>query len=345
MSQEILKNFRTNAPLIPDQKEFEKATERIRQTLNTSEFRNEDVIGPVLPQVTYSDEEDETDEEVEQVMDYEPPPYKQLKKPMDSGSSDEENDDDYVNPFLLSKDPALSEIVSSRNTKLSRPERTRTRGPVTVPLEELYNSKTNPNVIELPVSHELVLNGHSRAITSLSIDNPGARLCTGSYDYQARLWDFAGMDKTMHSFRVIEPFEGQPVMQVSWSKDGKHVLCVCGHAQAYLMDREGKRIVETLKGDMYLNDMFKTQGHIATINAGIFHPDSNDHFITCSDDGTVRLFNIHKKLWGICQHLPHKEIVKCTNDKGIRTVPTQLGVRSGVNLVLAGCRDGSIQGF
>ena len=47
-------------------------------------------------------------------------------------------------------------------------------------------------------------------------------------------------------------------MQVSWSKDGKHVLCVCGHAQAYLMDREGKRIVETLKGDMYLNDMYKT---------------------------------------------------------------------------------------
>jgi len=24
------------------------------------------------------------------------------------------------------------------------------------------------------------------------------------------------------------------------------------------MDREGKRIVETLKGDMYLNDMYKT---------------------------------------------------------------------------------------
>lgn len=34
------------------------------------------------------------------------------------------------------------------------------------------------------------------------------------------------------------------------------------------MDREGKRIVETLKGDMYLTDMYQTHGHISTINSG-----------------------------------------------------------------------------
>jgi len=82
------------------------------------------------------------------------------------------------------------------------------------------------------------------------------------------------------------------------------------------MDREGKRIVETLKGDMYLIDMYQTHGHISVINAGEFHPDSNDHFLTCSDDGTVRLFDMNQKLWGICQHLPHKEIVKCFDIKG-----------------------------
>lgn len=76
------------------------------------------------------------------------------------------------------------------------------------------------------------------------------------------------MDKTMHAFRVIDPFEGHPVFQVSWSKDGKHVLCICGHAQAYLMDREGKRVVESLKGDMYLTDMYQTHGHISLIHAG-----------------------------------------------------------------------------
>ena len=86
-----------------------------------------------------------------------------------------------MNPFLLSKDPALAEIVSSRNSKLSLPERTKTRGPVKVPLEGLYNTK--PDEIELPVSHELELKGHSRAVTSLAIDTPGARLCSGGYDY------------------------------------------------------------------------------------------------------------------------------------------------------------------
>lgn len=36
------------------------------------------------------------------------------------------------------------------------------------------------------------------------------------------------MDKNMHSFRVIEPVEGHPVYQTSWSKDGKHVLVIAG---------------------------------------------------------------------------------------------------------------------
>lgn len=75
-----------------------------------------------------------------------------------------------------------------------------------------------------------MMRGHTRAITSLSIDNSGSRLCSGSYDYQARLWDFPGMDKDMHSFRIVEAFEGHPVFETSWSKDGKHVLLVCGHA-------------------------------------------------------------------------------------------------------------------
>jgi len=56
-----------------------------------------------------------------------------------------------------------------------------------------------------------VLKGHHKAITSISIDSPGSRLCSGSYDYFTRLWDFYGMDKNMQSFRVIEPVEGHPI--------------------------------------------------------------------------------------------------------------------------------------
>ena len=63
-----------------------------------------------------------------------------------------------------------------------------------------------------------MMRGHTRAITSLSIDNSGSRLCSGSYDYQARLWDFPGMDKDMHSFRIVEAFEGHHVFETSWSK-------------------------------------------------------------------------------------------------------------------------------
>ena len=156
------------------------------------------------------------------MYDYEPPPYKQVQVNRAESSSEE---DDYVDPSIVAKDPALREVLQER-AKIIRAARTKVHG------DFMFEKPVFGEVekIELPITHELLLKGHTRAVTSLAIDNSGSRLCSGSYDYQARLWDFAGMDKTMHSFRVIDPFEGHPVFQVSWSKDGKHVLCICGHA-------------------------------------------------------------------------------------------------------------------
>jgi WD40 repeat protein len=57
--------------------------------------------------------------------------------------------------------------------------------------------------------------------------------------------------------------------------------------------------MDTHRGDMYIRDVLKTLGHTATINSGCFHPDMSDIFFTCSDDGTVRLWDMTKKLYGV----------------------------------------------
>ena len=44
-------------------------------------------------------------------------------------------------------------------------------------------------------------------ISAITLDPAGARLVTGSYDFDVKFWDFAGMDSTLKSFRSFRPFE------------------------------------------------------------------------------------------------------------------------------------------
>jgi WD40 repeat protein len=51
------------------------------------------------------------------------------------------------------------------------------------------------------------LNHGTKPVSALSIDHSGARLISGSVDYEVKLWDFAGMSSSLQSFRTIRPCE------------------------------------------------------------------------------------------------------------------------------------------
>ncbi len=72
-----------------------------------------------------------------------------------------------------------------------------------------------------PLSHEITLSHGSKPISALTLDPSGARVVTGGYDYNVRLWDFAGMDSTFKSFRTITPCQrcgqvGNSSVRVFW---------------------------------------------------------------------------------------------------------------------------------
>ncbi|KAI9848786.1 MAG: hypothetical protein M1830_007268, partial [Pleopsidium flavum] len=59
---------------------------------------------------------------------------------------------------------------------------------------------------EFPVSHELVLKTHDRAITTVTVDPSGSRLITGSNDCTIKLHDFASMTPTtLRAFKSVDP--------------------------------------------------------------------------------------------------------------------------------------------
>jgi WD repeat-containing protein 70 len=58
---------------------------------------------------------------------------------------------------------------------------------------------------QFPTTHELVLKDHTKVISALTLDPSGARVLSGSQDYDCKLWDFGGMDHRCKPFKTWEP--------------------------------------------------------------------------------------------------------------------------------------------
>ncbi|XP_015119929.1 gastrulation defective protein 1 homolog [Diachasma alloeum] len=189
---------------------------------------------------------------------------------------------------------------------------------------------------KIPCTHEVSMAHGTKAITAVAADPAGARLASGSIDYDVSFWDFAGMDSSLRSFRTLQPCENHPIKCLQYSMTGDVILVISGSAQAKVLDRDGFEKCETVKGDQYITDMARTKGHTAGLNSGAWHPFVKEEYMTCSQDSTCRL-------WILYRPKRHKELIKCRAQNGVKTIPTTCGYSREGTVVACGCIDGSIQ--
>uniref|UniRef100_A0A671LBC1 WD repeat-containing protein 70 n=1 Tax=Sinocyclocheilus anshuiensis TaxID=1608454 RepID=A0A671LBC1_9TELE len=193
----------------------------------------------------------------------------------------------------------------------------------------------NP-VKKIPDTHEITLQHGSKSVSALALDPSGARLVTGGYDYDVKFWDFAGMDAALHAFRSLQPCECHQIRSLQYSVTGDVILVVAGNSQAKVLDRDGFQVLECIKGDQYIVDMANTKGHTAMLNDGCWHPKIKEEFLTCSNDGTVRT-------WDLNSEKKHKSVFKPRSQQGKRVIPTCCTYSRDGKLIAAGCQDGTIQ--
>eukprot|EP00854_Cymbomonas_tetramitiformis_P016652 gene16652-19784_t len=147
----------------------------------------------------------------------------------------------------------------------------------------------------IPVGHEIMLKGHKKTVTTLTIDHTGSRVISGSEDYGLRMYDFQGMKRDLRSFRELaEPCGGHVLNAVSFSPSGELFIVVSGSPQPKIFDRDGREEGEFVRGDMYIRDMKNTKGHVMGCTGGMWHPHHRAEAMSCSLDGTVRLWDVHK---------------------------------------------------
>ncbi|XP_019387524.1 PREDICTED: WD repeat-containing protein 70 [Crocodylus porosus] len=201
--------------------------------------------------------------------------------------------------------------------------------------DDVQEEDNNP-VKKIPDSHEITLQHGTKTVSALGLDPSGARLVTGGYDYDVKFWDFAGMDASLQAFRSLQPCECHQIKSLQYSSTGDVILVVSGNSQAKVLDRDGFPVMECVKGDQYIVDMANTKGHTAMLNTGCWHPKIKEEFLTCSNDGTVRT-------WDVNNEKKHKGVFKPRSVQGKRVIPTTCTYSRDGKLIAAGCQDGSIQ--
>jgi hypothetical protein len=144
----------------------------------------------------------------------------------------------------------------------------------------------------LPTANEAVMEGHKKFVSCMSLEHTGSRLLTGSHDYGVKIYDFNGMKRDLKPFREIVPMDGYPVHALSWSPSGDQFLCVTGHPQPKIFDRDGRELGEFDKGDMYIRDLKNTKGHCSPCTGGAWHPFEKQTVLTSSADGSMRVWDV-----------------------------------------------------
>lgn len=120
------------------------------------------------------------------------------------------------------------------------------------------------NLPQFPITHEITLKDHTKVVSALSLDPSGARIISGSHDYDCKLWDFGGMDMRCKPFKSWEPAGTYHVRfvfhwvvfrllvwnadivvvfqihDINFSNDGTKFLCISGTTQAKIFDRDGE---------------------------------------------------------------------------------------------------------
>ncbi|KAG9128302.1 hypothetical protein FRC07_001237 [Ceratobasidium sp. 392] len=197
-------------------------------------------------------------------------------------------------------------------------------------IDELEDEST------FPITHEITLQDHTKVVSALAVDPSGARVVTGSHDYDVKLWDFGGMDARFKPFRSWEPAESYHVHDLKYSNAGDKFLVISGTSQAKLYERDGEEVATFIKGDPYIRDMKNTAGHVGELTACAWHPKEANLFITSSHDSTIRIWDVENK------RKQKTVIVVKSKERGTRTKVMSCAYSRDGKMIAGACLDGAL---
>ncbi|KAJ2862367.1 hypothetical protein GGH94_004305 [Coemansia aciculifera] len=210
-------------------------------------------------------------------------------------TADQRTADDPANPPTIEQSAAHNQTAPALEAKdtsdtLAKPE----LGDSGPPQTNDSDNGDDDSDDEYPVGSHIVMKEHVKTVSALAWDPSGDLLVSGDNGSLVHMWDFSAMDGSYKPTRTLVPFEGQQVRDLRFNRSGTHLLCATSDPRAKLYDSGGHFVCEFKRGDMYVSDMRKTNGHVSGLFAADWNPQSDDVFATASADGTVRIWSCER---------------------------------------------------
>jgi WD40 repeat protein len=197
----------------------------------------------------------------------------------------------------------------------------------------------------IPVKENVSMETHIKCINCIELDKSNSRLVAGSDDHILSFWDLDNMNSSLTPFRTLRPIDGQPIVALSFNSKQDKLLVCGGGCQPKLLTRDGREIVEFVKGDMYIKDLKYTKGHTSNITHGLCNPFDDHLCYTSGVDGTLRVWDMNSKLFGIEQQLPNFMVFKTLDSQKRRLAAQHFCFIKSKKALAVFCDKGNLQIF
>lgn len=234
------------------------------------------------------------------------------------------------------KPQTLSSLHATTRQNPQKPIQVRPKGPL------LSTSQLRGTI---PVKENIALETHVKCINCIELDRSSSRLVAGSDDHILSFWDLDNMNSSLTPFRTLRPIEGQPIIALSFNSKQEKLLVCGGGCQPKLMTRDGREIVEFVKGDMYLKDLKYTKGHTSNITHGRCNPFDDNICYTSGVDGTLRVWDMNSKLFGVEQQLANSMVFRTMDSQKRRLSAQHFSFIPSKRALAVFCEKGNLQIF
>uniref|UniRef100_A0A0K0ERH9 WD_REPEATS_REGION domain-containing protein n=1 Tax=Strongyloides stercoralis TaxID=6248 RepID=A0A0K0ERH9_STRER len=246
--------------------------------------------------------------------------------------------DDVLNPTFEEEDDDYEEKFNEKNELKDEED-------VTTSLDNENNIEKDSKITyppDIPLSMEATIKNGSYSITTITFDNHGTKFITGDLNCEVKMYDFTKMDTCLQSERTITPCERHIINNISTSNNGEYTLICSTNAVIYIIDRNGSIFGETARGDMYLVDIKQTKAHTTSVNYCCWNPLIKEEFLTCSSDGTLRIWSMEDwKELSKCIN-KQRQVIKIKTTSNNKVIPNVCAYSKNGKLIAAGCEDGGI---